>query len=49
MEEIDKIKKRIKKRAEENIEIDSSDIPVHEKRVTEEHIKEIKRAKRKQT
>ena len=43
MEEIDKIKKRIKREAEKNIEIDDSDIPVHEKFVKEEHIKQLKK------
>ena len=47
MEEIDKIKKRIKREAEKNIEIDESDIPIHEKLVREEHIKELKKHKRK--
>lgn len=45
MEEIEKIKKKIQKEAEENIEIDESDIPVHEKFVKEEHIKKIKKNK----
>ena len=43
MEEIEKIRKKIKKEIEENIEIDDSDIPVHEKYVKEEHIKKIKK------
>ncbi len=46
MEEIDKIKKRIKEQAEKNINIDDSDIPIHEKRVKEEHIKQLKKNKR---
>jgi len=41
MEEIDKIKKRLK----EKLEIDDSDIPVHEKFVREEHIKKAKKKK----
>lgn len=49
MEEADKLKKRIKRQAEKNIEIDDSDIPIHEKLVREEHIKEIKKHKRKLT
>ncbi len=47
MEEVDKLKKRIKRQAENNIEIDESDIPIHEKLVREEHIKELKKHKRK--
>jgi len=47
MEEIDKIKKKIKEQAEKNIERDDSDIPVHERWVKEEHIKELKKDKRK--
>jgi len=47
MEEIDKLRKRIKKEAEKNIEADDSDVPVHEKRVEEEHIKELKKEKKK--
>ena len=46
MGELDKIKKRIKEQAEENIGIDESDIPVHEKHVKEEHIKQLKKNKR---
>lgn len=46
MEEIEKIKKKLKREAEKNMEIDNSDIPVHEKRVKEEKIKEIKKNKR---
>ena len=38
--EIDKLRKRIKRQAEKNIDIDDSDIPIHEKLVREEHIKE---------
>jgi len=45
MEEIDKIKKKIKEQAEKNIEIDDSDIPVHEKLTREEHIKQLKKKK----
>ncbi len=45
MEDINKIRKKIKEEAEKNIEIDESDIPVHEKFVKEEHIKKIKRKK----
>jgi len=43
MEEIDKLRKKIKQQAEKNIEIDESDIPIHEKFVKEEHIKKAKR------
>lgn len=43
MDEIDKIKKKIKKEIEESFEVDEdSDIPVHEKRVKEKNIKRIK-------
>lgn len=46
-EEIEKLKKKIKKKAEEGIEIDDSDIPVHERYVKEEDIKKIKKNKNK--
>lgn len=46
MEEIDKIKRKIRKQAEKNIDIDDSDIPVHEKFVREEHIKQLKKKKK---
>ncbi len=45
MEEIEKIKNKLKREAEKNIEIDESDIPVHEKFVKPEHIKKIKKKK----
>jgi hypothetical protein len=45
MKEIEKIRKKLKKESEKNIEIDDSDIPVHEKFVREEHIKRIKKKK----
>ena len=44
MDEIEKIRKRIKKEAEESFEMDeNSDIPVHERYVKEENIKRIKK------
>ena len=44
MDEIEKLKKKIRKEAEENLELDEeSDIPVHERYVKEEQIKKIKR------
>lgn len=43
MEEIDKLRRKIKREAEKNIEINESDIPIHEKFVKEEHIKTIKK------
>ena len=46
MEEIEKIRKKLKQEAEKNIDIDHSDIPVHEKRVKEEHIKNLKKNKK---
>ncbi|MBW2980155.1 hypothetical protein KY360_01915 [Candidatus Woesearchaeota archaeon] len=46
-EEIEKLRKKIKKKAEEGVEIDESDIPVHEKYVKEEDIKQIKKKKNK--
>jgi len=46
-EEIEKLKKKIKKEAEKHMEIDESDIPVHEKYVKEEDIKQIKKKKEK--
>jgi|TARA_B100002003_G_C13785912_1_gene388897 hypothetical protein len=49
MEEIDKLRKKIKKEAEKNIEVDDSDIPIHEKHVKEEHIKQLKKNKRNTT
>ena len=42
MEEIEKIKKKLK----EKLEIDESDIPIHERFTTEEHIKQIKKGKK---
>ena len=45
MEDINRLRRKIKEQAEKNIEIDESDIPVHEKFVKEEHIKKIKRKK----
>ncbi len=42
-EEIEKLKKKIKK----HMEIDDSDIPVHERYVKEEDIKKIKKKKNK--
>jgi len=43
MDEIDKIKKKIKKEIEEGFEVDEdSDIPVHERYVKEKKIKKIK-------
>ena len=46
-EEIEKLKKKIKKEAEKHMEIDESDIPVHERYVKEEDIKKIKKKKNK--
>jgi len=46
-EEIEKMKKKIKKEIEKHIEIDESDIPVHERYVKEEDVKQIKKKKRK--
>ena len=37
--------KYIKKEAEENMEVDDSDIPVHEKFVKEKHVKKVKKNK----
>ena len=45
MEIIDKIRRKLKKEAEKNVDIDDSDIPVHEKLVKEEHIKQLKKKK----
>lgn len=47
MKEIEKIKKKIKQEAEKNIEIDDSDIPIHEKFTKGEHIKELRKNKKK--
>ena len=46
-DEIENLKKKIKKQAEKHMEIDDSDIPVHEKYVKEEEIKKIKKKKDK--
>jgi len=43
MEEIENIRKKIRKEIEKNIEIDESDIPIHERFVREEHIKKLKK------
>ena len=43
MDEIEKIKRKIRQELEENMDIDDSDIPVHEKFVREEHIKKLKK------
>lgn len=45
MEESDKLKRKIREEAEKNMEIDDSDIPIHEKFVKEEHITSIKKKK----
>jgi hypothetical protein len=43
MEEIDKLRKKIKKEVEDIIEVDEdSDIPIREKQVKEKKFKEIK-------
>jgi len=42
--EIDKLRKKIKKSFD--IEVDESDIPVHEKRVKDEDIRMLKKRKR---
>ncbi|MBW2989437.1 hypothetical protein KY358_03905 [Candidatus Woesearchaeota archaeon] len=47
MEKIKAIKKKIKEEAEKSIELDSSDIPVHERLTKEENIREIKKPKKK--
>ncbi len=44
-DEIENLKKKIKKQAEKDMEIDGSDIPVHEKYVKEEDIKKAKKKK----
>ena len=46
MEEIGKLRKKIKKQIEENMEIDESDIPIHERFVKEEDIKKLKKRQR---
>ena len=43
MDEIENLKKKLKKQAEENMEIDDSDIPVHERYVKEEDIKKAEK------
>ena len=39
MDELEKIRKKIKKELEEHIELDDSDIPVHEKRTKGKHLR----------
>jgi len=46
-DEINKLKKKLKKQAEEHMEIDDSDIPVHEKYAKEGDIPTIKKKKNK--
>ncbi len=46
-EEIDKIKKRIKKQFEGTVEIDSSDIPIHERYAGEETLQELRKKRKK--
>jgi len=44
MGELDKLRKKIKKEAEKNIEIDEdSDLPIHEKYTKEKKIKKFKK------
>lgn len=43
MEEIERTRRKIQKEFERNIEMDDSDIPVHEKFVKEENIKKLKK------
>ena len=43
MENIEKIKKKLKEKFEESVEMDGSDIPVHERFVKEEDIKRLKK------
>ncbi len=40
------IRKKIKKEVDNQIEIDDSDIPVHERFVEEKHIKKLKKKNR---
>jgi len=40
-EEIEKIRKKLRREAEESFEIDDSDIPVHEKRVKDKKIRQV--------
>ena len=43
-EDIFGIRKKLRKEAEENIEADDSDIPVHERYVKEKNIKKIRKS-----
>ena len=43
MDEFEEIKKKIKKELEKGIEIDGSDIPVHERYAKEGHIKKARK------
>ena len=45
MEEAEKLRKKIKKQFEDTFEVNDSDIPVHERRVKDEHIRSLKRKK----
>lgn len=45
MEEIEKIRKKLREQSEGNLDIDDSDIPIHEKFVKEEHISTLKKKK----
>ena len=47
MEEIEKLRKKIKKRFEETFEVDeNSDIPVHERYVKDEDIRTLRKKKK---
>ena len=45
-EEIERLRKKLKKKFEGSFEVDESDIPVHEKYVKDEHIRTLKKKKR---
>jgi len=47
MDEIEKLKKRLKKKAEELFEIEDSDIVVHERYVKEEDLQKLGKKKKK--
>jgi hypothetical protein len=46
MDDINKIRKKIREDIDRNLERDNSDIPVHEKFVSEQEIKDLRKNKR---
>jgi hypothetical protein len=46
MDDLNKIRKKIREEIDRNLEADDSDIPVHERFVSEQEIKDIRKNKR---